>query len=153
MDLFSDAPSNVTIPEGTHGDLNGDGIIDFDDRVIWVTDVNGTVFGDSNLDGVFNSTDLVAIFSAGEFEDDTVKNSTWADGDWNGDWEFTTSDLVLAFKEGGYTAERRTHDVPEPNAIGVIWLLAIYAARRRIVLAASSLTPFSDTFGLGLVPT
>ena len=42
------------------------------------------------------------IFQAGEYEDAILGNSTWADGDWNGDGEFTSQDLVAAFQEGSY---------------------------------------------------
>ena len=54
--------------------------------------------GDSNDDGIFNSADLVKIFQVGEYEDDIVGNSTFDDGDWIGDGEFTTADLVFAFQ-------------------------------------------------------
>jgi hypothetical protein len=66
--------------------------------------VIGTDWGDANLDGVFDSADIVSLFQRGEYEDGVTGNSTWADGDWNCDGEFTTADLVLAFQEGGYTA-------------------------------------------------
>ena len=58
--------------------------------------------GDSNLDGVFNSADLVTIFAAGEFEDLTASNSTWEEGDWNGDGDFDTKDLIAAFQTNSY---------------------------------------------------
>ena len=32
----------------------------------------GTTYGDANLDGVFNSQDLVAVFQVGEYEDDVL---------------------------------------------------------------------------------
>jgi hypothetical protein len=60
--------------------------------------------GDANLDGRFNSSDLVQVFAAGQYEDALAGNSTWSTGDWNGDGEFTTSDLVLAFQVGQYVA-------------------------------------------------
>ena len=62
-----------------------------------------TNFGDANLDGRFNSADLVLIFQRGAYEDDLALNSGWADGDWNGDGEFDSSDLVWAFRSGAYT--------------------------------------------------
>ncbi|MFC1757981.1 chitobiase/beta-hexosaminidase C-terminal domain-containing protein [Planctomycetota bacterium] len=65
--------------------------------------INGTpgsadkvVPGDANLDGKFDTRDLVLVFQANLFEDPTG-NASWVDGDWNGDGKFTTSDLVLAF--------------------------------------------------------
>ena len=58
--------------------------------------------GDSNLDGRFDSSDLVRVFQAGEYEDGIPFNSTWSEGDWNGDRDFSTADLVHAFKYGNY---------------------------------------------------
>ncbi len=58
--------------------------------------------GDSNLDRVFNSSDLVKVFQYGEYEDGIANNSTWFEGDWNGDGDFDSSDLVLAFQLGHY---------------------------------------------------
>ena len=63
--------------------------------------IRGTI-GDSNLDGRFDSADLVAIFQAGKFEDEQDKNASWSEGDWDGDRDFTTRDLVLAFQFGRY---------------------------------------------------
>ncbi|MFC1757738.1 dockerin type I repeat-containing protein [Planctomycetota bacterium] len=67
----------------------------------------GTLFGDANLDGAFNSTDFVTVFSAGEYEDDIVGNSTWSEGDWNGDGDFDSGDLVAAFSAGSYESSTR----------------------------------------------
>ncbi|MBM98702.1 MAG: hypothetical protein CMJ77_06205 [Planctomycetaceae bacterium] len=58
--------------------------------------------GDSNRDGVFNSSDLVLVFQVGKYEDGIVNNATFEEGDWNGDGEFDSSDLVYAFTEGNY---------------------------------------------------
>ncbi len=63
---------------------------------------SGPVIGDANGDGVFNSSDLVAVFTAGEYEDSISGNSTFETGDWNGDGEFDTSDLVSAFRSGNF---------------------------------------------------
>jgi hypothetical protein len=63
--------------------------------------------GDVNGDGVFNSSDLVAVFQAGEYEDAIASNSTYTEGDWNDDGDFTTADLVLAFQSGSYVAASR----------------------------------------------
>jgi hypothetical protein len=62
-----------------------------------------SVTGDSNLDGVFDSRDLIQVFVAGEYEDAITGNSTWATGDWNCDGEFTTRDFVDLFAEGVFT--------------------------------------------------
>lgn len=55
------------------------------------------VLGDSNRDGVFDSSDLVQVFQGGRFE--TNQAAEFADGDWNGDGVFDTSDLVAAFQD------------------------------------------------------
>jgi hypothetical protein len=62
----------------------------------------GGLPGDSNRDGVFDSTDLVQVFQAGQYEDGVLGNSTWSSGDWNGDGEFDSQDLVFAFQAGSY---------------------------------------------------
>ena len=64
----------------------------------------GTSLGDVNLDGLFNSRDIVLVFQAGEYEDGVAGNSTWADGDWNCDGEFDSGDFVFALSAGGFTA-------------------------------------------------
>ncbi len=61
-----------------------------------------TTPGDSNLDGIFDSADLVAAFQAGEYEDGHANNSGWSEGDWDGDGDFGSRDLVLAFQTGSY---------------------------------------------------
>ncbi len=58
--------------------------------------------GDANRDGIFNSTDLILAFQAGEYEDRFAGNSVWPDGDWNGDSEFDSSDIVFAFQRSVY---------------------------------------------------
>ena len=88
----------------TDGNLNIEStrpgsVLTADGRVI---DLSKRVIGDSNHDGVFDSSDLVAVFQADEYQDDIDGNSTWEEGDWNGDGDFTTSDLVAAFSAGTY---------------------------------------------------
>ena len=83
-------------------DLTEDGIVDQADRTFWIHDLKNTWFGDSNLDGEFNTGDLIAVFQAGQYEDAVAMNSTWGTGDWNGDGEFDTGDLVSAFQDGGF---------------------------------------------------
>ncbi len=65
-----------------------------------------TVSGDANCDGKFNSSDLVQIMQAGEYEDDVSShfehNSTWSEGDFDGDGDFTTRDLVHALQNSVY---------------------------------------------------
>ena len=88
--------------QGQSIDLNEDGSTDQFDLQFLVEDVLGTTAGDANLDGRFDSSDLVLMFSASEYEDGIPLNSTWAEGDWNGDGDATTRDIVVAFMTGAY---------------------------------------------------
>ena len=85
-------------------DLDGDGDVDVADRDVMIEGVLRTSYGDANLDGAFNSSDLVQTFQVGKYEDGVDGNATWSEGDWNGDGDFTSSDLVVAFQGGGYQA-------------------------------------------------
>ena len=119
-------------------DLNSDGDVDNADRIVWVDEVRKTWFGDANMDSEFNSSDFVAVFVAGQYEDGVPKNSGWATGDWNGDAEFDSGDFVTAFVAGGYERGQRedaqVQVVPEPAA----WLLLgicvgpLVSLRRRV---------------------
>jgi hypothetical protein len=84
-------------------DLNADAMLNQSD-IVELLRVLRTSYGDSNLDGIFDSSDLVLIFQAGQYEDNVLNNSLWSTGDWDGDLEFTTTDLVLAFQKGMYQA-------------------------------------------------
>ena len=113
-------------------DLDNDGDIDEADRMIWVHDVQNTYYGDSNLDGVFDSKDLVIVFQAGEYEDDLVQNSSWETGDWNGDLDFTSLDLVAAFQDGGFDqGPRAAQSVPEPTGVMLLLSALLMLGHRR----------------------
>ncbi|MEZ6119269.1 MAG: lamin tail domain-containing protein [Pirellulaceae bacterium] len=83
-------------------DLNQDQVVDRSDLTMLLDDILNARTGDANLDGRFDSSDLIYVFQSSEFEDATPDNSTWTEGDWNCDGEFTTGDLVAAFQSGGY---------------------------------------------------
>ena len=86
-------------------DVDADGDVDVlatrhdDGRIYWLEQ---RVTGDANNDGVFDSSDFVDVFIAGEYEDSVAKNSTFSEGDWNGDGDFDSSDIVFAFQAGTY---------------------------------------------------
>ena len=84
-------------------DLDGNGTVEMEDLDFLVQDILRAGIGDVNLDGVFNSSDLVQIFSSGEYEDGVAANSNWSTGDWNCDGEFSSTDLVAAFQAGSYS--------------------------------------------------
>jgi hypothetical protein len=114
-------------------DVNNDRLVNQTDREMWVEVLSNTFFGDANLDGQFDSGDLVAVFVAAEYEDAIADNSTWAEGDWNGDCDFDTSDLILAFQKGAYERGIRAavQAVPEGTGLMIPLLIFIGAARRR----------------------
>jgi hypothetical protein len=95
-------------------DVSGDGRVTLSDREFWVRQLKKTYFGDANLDGEFNSSDMISVFQAGQYEDTLVGNSGWSSGDWDGDGDFTTGDLVAAFQDGGYEKSPQAALVPEP---------------------------------------
>ena len=115
-------------------DLNSDGKLTQGDRLVWINEKARTYVGDTNLDGLFNSTDFVMAFQAGQYEDAVPGNSTWGTGDWDGNANFDSADFVAAFQQGGYEAGPRTAvaAVPEPSAL-VLWGLCLVGlASRRV---------------------
>ncbi len=91
-------------PPDSDFDLNGDNTVDLQDHDHLVRSAIGTSFGDANVDGVFDSSDLVLVFRNGHYDDDLQGNSGWADGDWNCDGEFNSTDIVFAFRQGAYVS-------------------------------------------------
>jgi hypothetical protein len=73
-----------------------------------------------------STLNLTAIFQAGEYEDNITLNSTWSQGDWDRDGDFTSGDLVVALQDGGYELGPRmaTNPVPEPASF-VIFVAAL----------------------------
>ena len=128
IDLLSTESQAET--HDTFFDLNNDGLVNDTDRTVWVHDLKKTSFGDANLNGLFDSADLVNVFRAGEYDDDIALNSTWATGDWNGDGDFDSGDLVTAFQDGGYV-QGAVAGVPEPSALVLMFAGALVLVRFR----------------------
>ena len=141
-------------------DLTGDDVVDQRDLRMWVHELSQTWFGDTNLDGLFSSDDLVAILAAGEYEDNVGQNSRWSTGDWNADLEVDSADLVFALADGGYEAGPRPAAVPEPSAFaalltGLIAAASVLGTRRKLSLIdeAPELPPcFRDRSGVARIP-
>lgn len=112
-------------------DLSGDAKVDGTDINRWVRDLKRSWIGDANLDGQFNSSDLVTLFAAGTYENGSA--AKWTTGDFTGDGLFTTSDLVAALSDGGYEQGARTavSAVPEPASATLLLIGSLLAVRRR----------------------
>ena len=140
-------------------DLNSDGSVDLVDRDVWVRDLMHLYYGDSNLDGEFNTSDLVFVLQQGQFEDAVVGNSTWGSGDWSGDLEFSTSDFITAFQDGGFEQGPLRRRVCGPRACqldAVNYRVVNKRARGASFLSTSSVVRIvavrsaNESFSIGL---
>jgi hypothetical protein len=130
IDLLAAAIRDISIDP--QFDVNGDGWITTADHTSWVTDVRKTWIGDANLDGEFNSTDLIDALAAGSYEVDVVAG--WASGDFDGSGRFDSSDLIEALADGGYEQGPlpAVAAVPEPEACALLTVgLAVALCGRR----------------------
>lgn len=93
----------------TTSDIDSDGDVDIVSS-IWF---ESRLIGDSNDDGQFDSADLVSVFRAGKYEDETAGNATFDEGDWNGDGVFDSRDFVFALQAGTFVF------AAEPPCVGV----------------------------------
>ncbi len=114
-------------------DLNSDTRVDSDDVKVWIRDLFNSWVGDANLDGEFNSGDLVVVLASGTYEVDV--DSVWSTGDFDGNGRTNTGDLVAALSDGGYEAGARAAvaAVPEPTgcALAMLGLVALVSRMRR----------------------
>jgi hypothetical protein len=78
-------------------DLNQDQVVDESDLRVWVKDLKKTWIGDANLDGEFNSTDLIEAMASGKYE--LAVDAGWAEGDWTADLRFNSTDFVAAISD------------------------------------------------------
>jgi hypothetical protein len=96
VDLLAAAIQAATVD--SHFDLNGDQTVDHAD-LKWLVEENlNRPLPDVNLDGRFDSSDLVRLFQVGKYE--TGEPALWSEGDLNGDGRFGSDDLMLAFANG-----------------------------------------------------
>ena len=82
-------------------DLNEDQSVDKGDHGFLIDSVLGTQLGNSNLDDIIDTNDLVQVFVAGKYG--TGEEAGWSDGDWNCDGVFDSEDLVAAFTQGSFS--------------------------------------------------
>ena len=129
-------------------DLDRDGRVARGDHRTWVDLAANTYMGDANLDGEFNSADLIQVLQAGLYESSETGLATWGSGDWNADRDFNSTDLIVALQSGGYETGPRAlpaseaaggqatagvASVPEPSSLVLLLgsLLAFAGRRRR----------------------
>ena len=107
-------------------DVDQDRRIDGRDHTFWVKEVANTYVGDTDLNGEFNSVDIVNVLQAGTFA--TGQVAGWKEGDWNGDARFDRADIIAALQDGGYGQGPRDDiaAVPEPSGM-LLFLVAIIA--------------------------
>jgi hypothetical protein len=125
LDLLAAQQQSAT-PDSAF-DLSGDSLVNLDDRILWVTsaDYKHTWMGDADLNGEFNSSDLVSVLASGTYEADVP--ATWSTGDFDGDGRANSGDLVAALADGGYEAGPRTAvaAVPEPTTLSLMLLAGL----------------------------
>ncbi len=99
-------------------DLDRDSAVTESDVSFLLNEILKVSAGDANLDGVFDSSDFVQVFQAGEYEDAIAGNSGWASGDWNCDQEFDSLDMVTAFQAGTYQGNNAAVPAAGENSTG-----------------------------------
>ena len=113
--------AEINAPEPSSSfDLNLDGTVDLTDLRIWTQDLKRTWIGDANLDGQFNSQDLIAVLASGTYEADVESN--WSTGDFNGDRRTDSADLIAALADGGYEQGPRAAVSVVPELGGALLL-------------------------------
>jgi hypothetical protein len=113
-------------------DLNADSLVNQADVEVWIKDLLHSWVGDADLNGQFDSSDLVSILAAGTYEADV--NAVWTTGDFSGDARANSADLVAALADGGYELGPRaaTASVPEPATLTLLTLSLLVLATRRL---------------------
>ena len=101
-------------------DLTGDGMVDQNDRDVWVHDIAKTFFGDFNLSRAVDEADF-AIWSANLFTNSTA----WNSGDASGDGMVDVTDFNLWHANRGRSPIPAV--VPEPTP-SVVVLVSVFLA-------------------------
>lgn len=111
-------------------DVNQDRLVNQQDYEDWIRNAKGTWRGDSDMNGLFDESDLILVMQGGFYESESETTATWALGDWNADGRFDSSDLLAAFQEGGYLQGTRPQAVPEPSPLAFAIVSATLVASR-----------------------
>jgi hypothetical protein len=102
-------------------DLDSSGTVDSADHSYMVTSLLNTWFGDADLNGKFDNSDLIQVLASGAYE--TSVESSWSTGDFDGSGTTTTSDFVLALADGGYKQGPRAAVAAVPEPATLAWVL------------------------------
>lgn len=106
-------------------DINRDGIVDQEDRRMWVEDIAGTHFGDANLDGEVSFSDFLA------FAANFGKSGGWAEGNFDGVRGVEFLDFLTLDHFFGQSRSPTTTAVPEPSTFLPALLSLCYLGLRR----------------------
>ena len=105
-------------------DLNDDGVLDLDDHRHWITELKSTWYGDANLDGMGDASDLNAVGF------NWLGAAGWAGGDFTGDGLVDAADLnVLGFNWLKET-EAAPLAVPEPSLTIALLVTFVVVSQR-----------------------
>lgn len=112
-------------------DLTNDGQVTNADADLWVSTLANTAYGDTDLDGDVDDSDLGTAF-ANYTGPISGSPASWTLGNTDGDADIDDSDLGSAF--ANYTGPQSPANVPEPASAVVLLVVAGFAARgaRRI---------------------
>jgi ELWxxDGT repeat protein len=104
---------------------------------LWVLkpdSVETPIPGDSNHDGIFNSSDFVEVFKAGKYEDGIPGNATFEEGDWDGNGDFDSGDFVYVFQKGNYVAAAKPKGADIDSVLAAILSRDLTGNSDRLVL-------------------
>jgi len=106
------------------GDVNSDGVVDLGDMDFLIRRILATEYGDFDLNGRIDNTDLTAL---GVNMGDLARG--WADGDTNGDGVVDTTDLTVLATYYNFLA--KDPSIPEPASLSLFGAAALLSLRKR----------------------
>lgn len=106
-------------------DLNDDGLVNIEDQRVWVEDVRGTFFGDTDLNGQVSFADFLTLSANfGESE------AGWEHGDFDCNASVGFPDFLQLSASFGSEADA-VSSVPEPNCSWLVFAVACVLGRGR----------------------